>query len=130
MPQSRERQNSDSLLEMKNFLASLAVVSFGIFAATAARADEGQVKITSVQFPEPKNRTAEVCGKVTNASLPAFVRLEVDYTMDKPAIYNVPVAADGEFCLVAVSLRGKIRGTVWHPVAAPAPTPVAPPSEN
>ncbi len=82
------------------------------FIAVAAHA-EPKIVITSFEYPSGRDRTAEICGKVTDATLPGFVRLEVDYTMDEPAIYNVPVGSDGLFCTVAVSMRKSVRASLW-----------------
>lgn len=70
------------------------------------------VEITSFEYPSGRDRTAEICGKVTNAPLPGLVKLEVDYThADLAAIYNAVVGPEGTFCVVAVSLRHSVRPT-------------------
>lgn len=73
-----------------------------------------KVTITSFEFPSARTRMAEVCGKVENATLPAMVRLEVDYDSDYQVPYNFPVGEDGVFCTVVVSLKSRARGKVWY----------------
>lgn len=105
-------------------LALAAVGSLNARADETTPAPAAKVTITSFEFPMARTRTAEVCGKVENAALPAFVRLEVDYDSDYQVPYNVPVGEDGIFCTVVVSLKARARGVLWH---MPASMPVNPP---
>lgn len=75
------------------------------------------VKLTSFEFPDARNRTAEICGEVVSGTLPGMIRVEVDYDSKIPAIYSTAVDLGGKFCIVAVSLKSRARAFLWHPQA-------------
>lgn len=90
---------------------------FGMFiigTTSAFAAEEPKVEITSFIAAGQRTRAAELCGKVTGATVPFLaVKVTVDPNTDKPGIYNVLVGKDGAFCTTVVSYRGTAEATVW-----------------
>ena len=82
----------------------LCILSLSLISATAFAAD---VKIASFNYINQERKVAEICGVVSNtSSTPSFVRITVDHTSKRPAVYNAIAGADGKFCAVVISYYG------------------------
>ena len=95
---------------MKFFALSALLISSSAFAAS--------VKITSFNYVRSGEALAELCGTVTDsATTPAFVRVQIDHTSNRPATYNTLTDDAGRFCVAVVTFRGTAEARVMNQTA-------------
>lgn len=92
---------------MKISLIAALLISTSAFAAS--------VRITSFNYIRSGEALAELCGTVTDStSTPAFVRVQVDHTSNRPATYNTLTDETGRFCVAVVTYRGTAAASVMN----------------
>tara|TARA_B100001248_G_scaffold227480_1_gene185928 strand:- start:7326 stop:7670 length:345 start_codon:yes stop_codon:yes gene_type:complete len=81
--------------------------------SVSAMAADMNVKVTSYIRAGVKTRSAELCGKVTNMSIPwVVVKVKVDANTKNPGNYNVIVDNSGNFCVAVVTNGGRAELTL------------------
>lgn len=91
-------------------LKSILAVSLLSLSAMAFAAPS--VKIDSYTYTGQGQKTAELCGTVSDMTTsPTFVQITVDHTSKQPATYNTLAGPNGKFCTVVVTYYGTAIAT-------------------
>jgi hypothetical protein len=78
-----------------------------------APAGQAGVAITSFIIADNNMHVGEICGRVTGSAADySIVRLTVDPSESKPAIYNALAGGDGAFCAAVVTFTGRADASV------------------
>ena len=96
-------------LKMKPMIATLGLLAF----AGVAHAD-ATLKITSFRFTGPRDRTAEICGKVEGQIDPGT---KVVITVDpgnNSGTYVTESGPDGKWCQVVYPVSGVADAALWN----------------
>lgn len=81
---------------------------FSLLLTVPCFANSRDVKITSFNFTGSRNRTAELCGKITGeAKSLDIVDVIADPADANPGRYSTLVSPEGTFCIVINTLSGK-----------------------
>ncbi|MFI5362851.1 MAG: hypothetical protein ACHQ49_12835 [Elusimicrobiota bacterium] len=80
---------------------------------SAAATGQASVAITSFIIADNNMHVGEICGRVTGSPADdSIVRLTVDPSESKPAIYNALADRDGAFCAAVVTFTGRADASV------------------
>lgn len=90
----------------------LSVLFIGVMPVSSFATDMS-VEVTSYLRAGTRTRSAELCGKVSNMTLPwVIAKVKVDANLKSPANYTVLVGDSGKFCVAVVTNGGDASVTL------------------